>query len=249
MVAVGYYIRRTLDETPAFQAEAQHDDVPRAPLAELFKHHWSLVLRVVFAAFIASVNTIFGVFALSFATSDDYGIGISSTTMLWIAIVANLFAIGVIPLWASLSDRVGRKPVFVSGLAGSAVMVTVFLWSISEANVPLVVVSGVLLAGFVYSMPNACWPSTYAEYFPTNVRLSGMAIGTQFGFALAGFSPTIAAALTDGDPSKWYAVALFAVIACLISGIAVGTGPSRTHELPMEELGRRTESRRRLQTA
>ena len=98
-------------------------------------------------------------------------------------------------------------------------------------------------------MPNACWPSTYAEYFPTNVRLSGMAIGTQFGFALAGFSPTIAAALTDGDPSKWYAVALFAVIACLISGIAVGTGPSRTHELPMEELGRRAESRRRLQTA
>jgi MFS family permease len=241
VVAVGYYIRRSLDETPAFRAEAQHDDVPRAPIAELFRHHWSLVLRVVFAAFIASVNTIFGVFALSFATSDDYGIGISATTMLWIAIVANVFAMGVIPLWATLSDRVGRKPVFVSGLAGSAVMVTVFLWAISQANVPLVVVSGILLAGFVYSMPNACWPSTYAEYFPTNVRLSGMAIGTQFGFALAGFSPTIAAALTHGDASRWYAVAGFAVVACLISGIAVATGPSRTHQLPMEELGRRPE--------
>ena len=42
---------------------------------------------------------------------------------------------------------------------------------------------GVLLAGVVYSMPNAVWPATYAEYFPTSVRLSGMAIGTQFGFA------------------------------------------------------------------
>ena len=243
VVAVGYYIRRTLEETPAFQAEKKGDEVPQAPLAELFRYHWSGVLRVFFAAFIATVNTIFGVFALSFATSDDYGIGISSTTMLWIAIIANVIAIGVIPLWASLSDRVGRKPVFVSGLAGTAVMVTVFLWAISEANTPLVVVSGIVLAGVVYSMPNACWPATYAEYFPTSVRLSGMAVGTQFGFALAGFAPSIASALTDGDASKWYAVALFAVVACLISGIAVITGPPRTHEVAIEQLGRRDKRR------
>ena len=58
-------------------------------------------------------------------------------------------------------------------------------------------------------MPNAVWPSTYAEYFPTRVRLSGMAIGTQFGFALAGFTPTIAGALMDGDADNWIKVALF----------------------------------------
>ncbi len=249
VVAVGYYIRRTLEETPAFQAEERHDGVPQAPLADLFRHHWAAVLRVFFAAFIAVVNTIFGVFALSFATSDDYGIGISATTMLWIAIVANVLAIGVIPLWASLSDRIGRKPVFVSGLVGSAVVVSVFLWAIAQANTPLVVVSGVLLAGLVYSMPNACWPATYAEYFPTQVRLSGMAVGTQFGFALAGFSPTIAAALTGGDASKWYAVAGFASLACLVSAIAVLTGPSRTHEVPMTELGRGTERDRAVLAA
>ena len=60
-----------------------------------------------------------------------------------------------------------------------------------------------LLAGVVYSMPNAVWPATYAEYFPTRVRLSGMAIGTQFGFALAGFTPTIAGALMAGDADNW----------------------------------------------
>ena len=60
-------------------------------------------------------------------------------------------------------------------------------------------------------MPNAVWPATYAEYFPTSVRLSGMAIGTQFGFALAGFTPTIAGALMGGDADNWYRVALFAV--------------------------------------
>ena len=237
VVFVGFVIRRNLDETPEFQAEAKHDDTPRAPLAVLFRYHWRGVLRVFFAAFIAMVNTTFQVFALNFATSDDYGIGISSTTMLWLAICANLLAIGTIPMWARLSDRVGRKPVFVSGLLGSGVLVVAFLWSIHEANVPLVLVTGMLLAGVVYSMPNACWPATYAEYFPTSVRLSGMAIGTQFGFALAGFTPTIAGTLMAGDADNWYKVALFAVVAVGISAVAVLSGPSNTHRIATRNIG------------
>jgi MFS family permease len=239
VVLIGFLIRRTLDETPEFHAEAQRHEVPKAPLGELFRHHWAGVLRVFFAAFVAMVNTTFAVFALSFATSSDYGIGISKTTMLWLAIIANIVAVAVIPFWARLSDRIGRKPVFVTGLAGSAVLVTVFLWAISQGNVPLVLVSGIALAGFVYSMPNACWPATYAEYFPTSVRLSGMAIGTQFGFALAGFTPTIAGSLLAGDAGNWYRVAFFAVAACAVSAIAVLTGPSNTHRVATPELGGR----------
>ena len=205
VVLIGFAIRRTLDETPEFQAEANGitTAASHTPLGLLFRHHWRGVLRVFFAAFIAMVNTTFQVFALNFATSDDYGIGISSTLMLWLAIVANLVAIATIPFWARLSDRVGRKPVFVSGLLGSAVLVTAFLGAISTGNAPLVFVLGVALAGVVYSMPNAVWPATYAEYFPTSVRLSGMAVGTQFGFALAGFTPTIAGALMAGDADNW----------------------------------------------
>ena len=84
------------------------------------------MLRVFFAAFIATVNTMFAVFALNLATSDDYDIGISETTMLWLAIVANVVAIAVIPLWALLSDRIGRKPVFITGALGSAALSVVF---------------------------------------------------------------------------------------------------------------------------
>ncbi|HET8993091.1 MAG TPA: MFS transporter [Rhodococcus sp. (in: high G+C Gram-positive bacteria)] len=237
LLVVGFIIRRSLDETPEFHAEKKSAEVPPAPLALLFRHHWRGVLRVFFASFIAMVNTVFQVFALNFATSDEYGIGISSTTMLWLAIVANVIAVGTIPLWASLSDRVGRKPVFVAGLIGTAVMVTVFLWSISTGNIALVLISGILLAGIIYSMPNACWPSTYAEYFPTSVRLSGMAIGTQFGFALAGFTPAIAGALMGGNADNWYRVALFAFGAVLISLIAVLSGPKATHKVLTRDLG------------
>ncbi len=237
IVVLGFVIRARLDETPAFQDEAADGEPRRAPLKELFADHSPAVLRVFFAAFIAMVNTMFQVFALNFATSEDYGIGFDSSFMLWLAIVANLVAIAVIPFWATLSDKVGRKPVFLTGLVGSAVLVTAFLGAIRAGNEPLTFVLGVALAGVVYSMPNAVWPATYAEYFPTSVRLSGMAIGTQFGFALAGFTPTIAGALMAGEADNWWRVAAFAVGACVISAVAVLSGPGRTHTVPTHLVG------------
>ncbi|MDO9377652.1 MAG: MFS transporter [Nocardioidaceae bacterium] len=242
LLVVGFIIRRSLEETPEFtdevaQADAASAPPPRTPLAELFRDHWRNVLRVFCAAFIAMVNTMFQVFALNFATADEYGIGISNTTMLWLAIVANTVAIAVIPLWATLSDRIGRKPVFLTGVVGSAVLVTAFLSAIAAANVPLMFVLGVALAGVAYSMPNAVWPATYSEYFPTSVRLSGLAIGTQFGFALAGFTPTIAGALMAGDADNWWRVAAFSILACVISATAVLTGPKATHRVPTRDLG------------
>jgi len=72
------------------------------------------------------------------------------------------------------------------------------------------------------------------------VRLSGMAIGTQFGFALAGFTPTIAGALMAGEADNWVRVAAMASGACVISAIAVVTGPRDTHLVPTSQLGART---------
>ncbi|MEO7234757.1 MAG: MFS transporter, partial [Lapillicoccus sp.] len=212
--------------------------VPQSPLKYLFRYHWKGVVRVMFAAFIAMINTLYTVFALTFATSATYGNGFSSTFMLWIAIVANLIAIAIIPFWANLSDRVGRKPIFVTGAIGSAILAVAYLAAIASKNSVLVWTVGLLLAGVVYSMTNAVWPATYAEYFPTNVRLSGMAIGTQFGFGLAGFTPAIAAALAGSGSDGWSRVAIFAAVACAISAIAVATGPKGTHLVPTTELGR-----------
>ncbi len=248
VVGAGYIIRRRLEETPVFEAEAAHGEVAKTPLAYLFKYHWRGVLRVMFAAFIAMINTLYTVFALTFATSATYGNGFSSNFMLWVAIVANLIAIAIIPFWASLSDRVGRKPIFVIGAIGSAILAVAYLAAIASKNGVLVWTIGLLLAGVVYSMTNAVWPSTYAEYFPTNVRLSGMAIGTQFGFGLAGFTPTIAAALAGTGSDGWSRVAIFAALACAISAIAVATGPKKTHLIPTTELGQPQDSTRTVGT-
>jgi len=238
VVLVGYLIRRTLHETPAFEAEEEEGTVPSVPLKVLFRDHWKGVLRVFFAAFIAATGTLFSVFGLAFATGSVYGVGISRTSMLWLAIVSNFIAIFTIPMFAALSDRIGRKKVFISGIIGCALSLSLFFWSVTTGNLVLIFATGILFNSFLYAMTNAVWPATYAEIFPTKVRLSGMAIGTQFGFALAGFSPTIAVALAGDSANGWVAVSIFAVVICLISGISVALG-RETNKTPMDDLGKK----------
>src|SRR4249920_1876919 len=69
VVAVGFWIRRTLPETPAFEQEAKAHETPKLPVAELFQNHTPDVLRVIFAALVSVVSTIFGVFVLSYAVN------------------------------------------------------------------------------------------------------------------------------------------------------------------------------------
>jgi Zn-dependent protease len=111
-----------------------------------------------------------------------------------------------------------------------------YLGAISAGNYPLIFLVGILMFGVVYSATNGIWPSFYGEMFSARVRLSGMAIGTQFGFAIAGFSPTIAAALDGADGTSWVPVAVFTAVLCLVNVVAVATG-RETHRVPTEQLG------------
>src|SRR5436305_9191919 len=201
VVAVGYWVRRLLPETPEFErAEKQHA-VAKLPVAVLFRDHWADVLRVVLCALVSVVSTIVGTWSLAQGTSDS--IGLDRTTLLWMVISSNVVALIALPLWAKLSDRVGRRPVFVFGALGSAVLAFPFLWALQQGNVALIYVFGILLSGFAYSAANGIWPSFYGEMFDTRVRYSGMAIGTQIGFALGGFPPVIAAAIVGQGRGGW----------------------------------------------
>ncbi len=235
VVAVGIWVRRTLPETPAFTAEEEKQVTPKMPLVELFGHHGVDVLRVIFAALVSVVSTIFSVFTLSYAVNT---VNIPKTTMLTVLVLANVVALAAIPLWAMLSDRIGRRPIFVLGALGSAALIWPYMWALSTANIPLIFALGLLLSGVVYSAANGVWPALYGEMFDTRVRLSGMAIGTQIGFALGGFAPTISAAVMTPGPNGWVPVAAFTTLAALISAIAAWSA-RETFDVPMDLLGKR----------
>ena len=238
LVAVaGWFIRRRLQETPAFAEQAATEGVVKLPLVVLLREHWADVLRVIAGALIASVSTIFTVWALAYATSDS--VGMSRTSMLWVGALANLVALGAIPLWATLSDRIGRRPVYLIGAIGSALTMFLYLWAISTGSYALTLVLGIVAFGVVYSAANGVWPSFYGEMFATRVRLSGMAVGTQIGFAVAGFAVTFAARIAGPDGADWSSVALFTAALCVPPAVAA-LSARETHRVPTELLGARS---------
>ena len=73
-------------------------------------------------------------------------------------------------------------------------------------------------------MANGIWPSFYAEMFPTRVRVTGLALGTQIGFAISGgFAPVLASSLAGAEGDDWLGVAGFVTAACLIAVVAALT--------------------------
>jgi len=236
VVIIGLMIRRNLDETPAFLEEQKQNAVPRMPLAVLFASYTPDVVRVICGALVSTVSTIFGVYTLSYAVNV---VKIDRPTMLVVAILTNIVALAAIPAWAVLADRVGRRPIFIFGCLAPGLLMFPYLWAISGANIMLIFVIGVLMSGITYSASNGVWPAFYAEMFDTRVRLSGMAVGTQIGFALGGFAPAIAAAVQGPGPNGWWPVAALTFVACLIAAIAAWTA-RETFRTPMEELGRRS---------
>jgi MFS family permease len=235
VVAAGVLIRRRLDETPVFEEAAREGEIEQAPLGELLRDHRAGVLRVILVALGSTVSTIFAVYALSFAVDTK---GLDKTTMLWVAIVTNVVALLAIPAWAALADRVGRKPVLIGGALGSGALMFAYLAAIDSKSYVLIFVAAVLMSGVVYSAFNGVQPALYGEMFPTKVRLSGMAIGTQIGYAIGGFAPTAAAAIDGGG---WVPVAIYVGLSSVIAAIAAASA-RETCRMPLQHLDdRRTQ--------
>ena len=74
-----------------------------------------------------------------------------------------------------------------------------------------------------YAAANAVWPSFYAEMFSSQVRFSGLAIGTQLGFLMAGFAPSIVAAIGGLEPGGWAKISLSTAAVALIASISALT--------------------------
>ena len=234
VMIVGLWIRRSLHESPVFEEERKRQEVPKAPLPVLFRTYTPDVLKVLFAALVSVISTLFSIYALTYGVNT---MGLSRTSMLWMVALANVVALGAIPLWGVLADRIGRKPVYIIGALGPAVLIWPFIWSISQQSIVLVFVFGIVQSGIVYSAYSGAAFALWNEQFDTRVRMSGVAVGTQFGFALGGFAPTIAAALAGPKLENWVPVAMLGSGAALIGAIAALT-MRETYRVPLAKVGK-----------
>jgi MFS family permease len=234
VVIVAFFIRRRLDETPEFAEAKAAGTIAKMPLMPLLRNHWRDVLRVIFCAFIAAVSTVFANLAIAYGKK----MGLNADETLWLVVVANIVALGTQPMFGKLADRIGRKPVFIYGALSSAVMMPFYLLSMSGDNDVLMFVLAVATFSFGYAAANAVWPSFYGEMFSTEVRFSGLAIGTQLGFLVAGFAPAIVTALGGIREGGWVVISVFTAVVCLIATAAALTA-RETKDVPTALLGRK----------
>jgi MFS family permease len=233
VLAVAYWVRTHLDETPVFEEAQEHQQVAPMPVKEVLKFQAPDVFRVVGMSIMVVMQTIFTVFGLAYATSTA---GFDRASILTVNAVAIGLSIIVIPLAAKLADRIGRRPLLLTAAIGCSATIFLYFMALSSGNIVLVFLAAFLNMTVLYSAYNGVWPAFVAEQFATPVRYTGMALGNQLGLVLAGFAPMIASMLLAPGVTGWVPVAVFATVCMLIAAVCVFYS-RETAKTPIHELG------------
>ncbi|MEU1619803.1 MFS transporter [Streptomyces sp. NPDC005722] len=243
LVMVGLWIRLSVDESPVFKAalaraEARRTEesaVERLPLVSVLRDHWRDVLVAMGARMAENISYyVITAFVLVYATEHA---ALGKQTALNAVLIASAVHFAVIPAWGALSDRVGRRPVYLLGAAGVGLWAFPFFALIDTKSFPallLAVTGGLVLHGAMYA-PQAAF---FTEMFATRMRYSGASIGAQFASVAAGApAPLIATALLASYDSS-VPIALYVIAAALLTLIAVGVAKeTRGRDLDAVEAG------------
>jgi len=215
LLGLGLFIRLHIVETPVFaRAQAQRATSP-TPLVDLVRNYRRNLLLAMGARF--AENACFYVFTVFIYVYAGEQRGFARDTILVGVILASALQLVSIPAFAALSDRLGRRPVYLAGALFLGLFAFPFFWLV-DSGVPVLIwlalVLGLTGVAAMYG-PQAAF---FSELFGTNVRYSGASLGSQLAAPFAGgLAPLIATALLGWSGGRPWPVALYMIGMVLIT--------------------------------
>ncbi len=218
---VAVYIRRSLHETPAFEAELERvGTATRLPLAQVFSERGRSVLLGFLSVTGHNANAyILNAFALGYITATLHlGRGLALVALL----AAAAAGIVMTPLFGMLADRIGRKPVFVGGAVFVALYAFPFFGLLGTGSPVLVVGAMMLGYGIGFGAMSGAQGAFLAELFETRFRYTGIAAAREMNSVLiAGPTPFIASALVAMAGGAPTLVACYIVVCQVVTVVSV----------------------------
>jgi metabolite-proton symporter len=220
LVGVGLFIRLQVLETPSFTKVQSGSRVAKVPILEVLRTHPKNVILATGARFAENVSFyIFSAWILTYVTAQ---LKLDKSVALGGLLAASAVELVTIPAFGALSDRLGRRPVYMLGAIWTGLFAFPFFW-IADTRSSGMILLGLLLAlnlghAAMYG-PQAAF---FSELFGTSVRYSGASLGYQLSSALAGgLAPLIAEELLGLSHGRPWSVALYLIASALISLVSV----------------------------
>jgi len=206
LVIVGVWIRMTIAESPVFEKLKEQKQEAKMPIIEAVTKHPKNILIAMGARFAENglfyVFTVFSLTYISTYLKVPRVVGLNG--LLWAAGIGIFFC----PAWGALSDKVGRRPVYMYGAIACGLLAFPFFWMLGTKTpwiISMAIIIPVVMGHAAMYGPQA---SFLSEMFSTRVRYSGASLGYQLASIFAGgLSPLVATAL-------------------LTKGVAAGVGPT-----------------------